>query len=121
MLTYFFIACTRNERFPPAVVIFTSPLRSSRAKVRCKMNAHSQILYGITLSYPVALGYSETVDMWSIGVCMYILLSGNVPFSNDHGDLYKQIERGEYNLNGEGNVRFCKCWRKKTLLALLKS
>lgn len=46
-------------------------------------------------------GYSETVDMWSIGVCMYILLSGRVPFSNDQGDLYKRIERGEYNLRGK--------------------
>jgi serine/threonine protein kinase len=42
--------------------------------------------------------YGKAVDMWSVGVILYILLCGFPPFSNDHTPkLFRQIKRGEYD------------------------
>ena len=45
--------------------------------------------------------YDEKCDIWSIGVILYMLLSGNPPF-NGSSDLQiiEAIKKGEYQLDG---------------------
>ena len=45
--------------------------------------------------------YNEKCDIWSIGVIMYILLSGIPPFSDDDDDkIFKKILKGKYDMSG---------------------
>jgi calcium/calmodulin-dependent protein kinase I len=47
-------------------------------------------------------GYNNSVDYWSIGVILYILLCGYPPFSEDSNEmLYEKIKRGEYDFPEE--------------------
>ncbi len=39
--------------------------------------------------------YNQKVDMWSVGVVMYYLLSGTHPFDGDNEDLGKEIINAE--------------------------
>jgi calcium-dependent protein kinase len=49
----------------------------------------------------VLLGkYSEKCDIWSIGVILYILLSGEPPFfGKTDKDIIERVRRGTYNFN----------------------
>jgi len=52
----------------------------------------------ILLSKP----YTNSVDMWSIGVISYILLSGAMPFADDNRTrLYRDILKAKYNYSCE--------------------
>jgi calcium-dependent protein kinase len=45
--------------------------------------------------------YSEKCDLWSIGVLMYILLSGEPPFNDPRADndaIMKKVEIGKYDI-----------------------
>ena len=45
--------------------------------------------------------YNEKCDIWSIGVIMFILLSGSPPFNgNDDDEILKMVKKGEYYLEG---------------------
>jgi calcium-dependent protein kinase len=45
--------------------------------------------------------YNEKCDLWSCGVIMYILLSGNAPFEgNDEKEVMRKITKGKFSLNG---------------------
>jgi len=44
-----------------------------------------------------------SADMFSAGVCIYVLLTGEFPFS-DNGDIYPSYERGIYSEIGSGHL-----------------
>jgi calcium-dependent protein kinase len=46
--------------------------------------------------------YDEKCDIWSIGVIMYILLSGEPPFpGSDDKEILKNVVQGKYNFSRE--------------------
>lgn len=46
--------------------------------------------------------YTNSVDMWALGVVSYILLSGTMPFEDENRTrLYRQILKGKYSYSGE--------------------
>merc|ERR1712151_656113 len=48
-----------------------------------------------------ATSYGKEVDMWSMGVMLYIVLSAVPPFDDDGGDMYSRICAGEWEFDVE--------------------
>lgn len=45
-----------------------------------------------------AKGYGASVDIWSIGITLYILLCGFPPFYNeDNAELFEEIKKGDFD------------------------
>ena len=45
-------------------------------------------------------GYNSFIDLWSVGICIYEMLCGGVPFGNDKNDpfeIYEAIIKNEYS------------------------
>lgn len=46
--------------------------------------------------------YDEKCDLWSVGVVLYILLSGKVPFPGESNkEIIENVMKGEYHFNHE--------------------
>merc|ERR1712050_387993 len=45
------------------------------------------------------VSYGKEVDMWSMGVMLYIILSAVPPFDDDSGDMYSRICGGEWEFD----------------------
>ena len=48
------------------------------------------------------MNYNAKCDLWSMGVVLYILLSGKVPFPGDSNkEIIENVLRGEYTFGHE--------------------
>lgn len=46
--------------------------------------------------------YTEKCDLWSIGVILYIMLSGKPPFNGSSDrEILKKVAEGNYRLDGD--------------------
>lgn len=71
-------------------------IKSNSLSTQCGTPAYiaPEIIYGVP--------YGTEVDMWSLGVVMYILLSGYPPFhASNHKDLFELIKRGMYKFHDD--------------------
>lgn len=69
--------------------------------------AQDELLHGVYgTSYYVAPevlegGYTQTVDVWSVGILIYLMLAGTPPFDGASGrEVIKKVRAGQYSLSG---------------------
>lgn len=72
-----------------------------------KMSSKSKMNQAFGTSYYIApevlvTDYNEKCDCWSIGVVMYILLSGKPPFDGETDkEICKRVREGKYSMSSE--------------------
>ena len=72
------------------------------AKIRQSDKSENKVLGSCYYIAPEVLNkkYNEKCDIWSCGVILYILLSGNVPFNGrDEREITQKIKLGKFDLN----------------------
>lgn len=70
---------------PPGAVL--------RSRVGTPYYVSPQVLFG---------SYDRQCDVWSAGVCMYLLLSGRLPFTGElHSEVIAAVKEGKWTLEGE--------------------
>lgn len=75
-------------------------------------------------------GYNRSLDMWSVGVIIYVSLSGTFPFNEDE-DIHDQIQNAAFmyqpnpwkEISLEGNtclwLFLYKCWKEYIYFAFI--
>lgn len=73
---------------------------ASRMKTLC--GTSSYLAPEILEMKSTGIGYDKQVDCWSLGVVLYVMLSGTLPFweDEDHA-LYEQIRKGDFEFYGD--------------------
>lgn len=65
-------------------------------------------------------GYTEKVDSWAVGICLYELINGMTPFASEyHSDTIENILNKDIDTE-QGNLRNCSALLKNLILRLLK-
>lgn len=82
--------------------IFMDP-NDAKTLLDSSISFHTKVGTPLYLAPEVLKGsYSVKCDMWSLGVIMYFLLSGKLPFlSNNEATLFQMIKKGIINFDSE--------------------
>ncbi len=78
-------------------------LNFNEIKNVASLNFHTKVGTPLYLAPEILKGtYSVKCDLWSLGVIMYFLLSGKLPFlSNNEGTLFNMIKKGIINFDSD--------------------